>query len=226
MDSLAKQDGGAGRPPAQEVRRVVVGIVHTNCYVITDRATGFHAVIDPGDNATRIITMLGPEKAKYVKYIFLTHGHFDHVTALKRVRDATRAPAVIHKEDVHMLSDPKIGRSGKDNYSKADIRIVGGESFDMGETTFTWLHTPGHTRGSCCIMCHDKIFTGDTLFEGDCGRTDFAGGSRESMLESLRLLANLPGDYTIFPGHDVSTTLEKERRSNPDMLEAIARGAN
>jgi glyoxylase-like metal-dependent hydrolase (beta-lactamase superfamily II) len=102
-----------------------------------------------------------------------------------------------------------------------DIPLGEGSEVTVGGLTFTALHTPGHTRDSVCYQCEDNIFTGDTLFEGDCGRTDLPGGSRSVILRSLARLARLDGDYTVWPGHDVSTTLSEERANNRNLIEGL-----
>ncbi|MCL2003988.1 MAG: MBL fold metallo-hydrolase [Oscillospiraceae bacterium] len=186
------------------VQTFVVGMVSTNCYIVCDAETRAAAVIDPGDRAEVILSLIR-EKALTVDYIFLTHGHFDHVLALDEVRRATGAKSVVH------------GLEGVE----ADILIRGGETFPLGGHTVEALHTPGHTPGSVCYRVKDILFTGDTLFEDDCGRCDLPGGDYGVMLESLRRLAALDGDYTVYPGHDVSTTLSRERAHNVNMREAL-----
>jgi glyoxylase-like metal-dependent hydrolase (beta-lactamase superfamily II) len=187
-----------------KVQILVVGMVSTNCYIVYDTETREAAVIDPGDRAGVILEAVKGNDLT-VRYIFLTHGHFDHVLALEEVRGATGAKAVAHE----------------DEGVKADILTHDGETFLLGGTAVDVLHTPGHTPGSVCYRVKDLLFTGDTLFEDDCGRCDLPGGDYSLMLKSLRRLAELEGDYKVYPGHDVSTALSREREHNRNMREAL-----
>ncbi|MDR0293788.1 MAG: MBL fold metallo-hydrolase [Oscillospiraceae bacterium] len=212
------------------VDSLVVGVVSTNCYIAADTETREAAVIDPGDKAGLILGRVR-EKGLTLRYIFLTHGHFDHTLALEEVRRATGAKAVIHEADAVYLRDA--GLSGPFGRAKAitaeaDVLTRHGETFPLGAYTFEVLHTPGHTPGSICLRVPAPeggtagvLFTGDTLFEDDCGRCDLPGGDYAAMLASLRLLASLEGDYTVYPGHDVATTLSRERKRNVNMREAL-----
>lgn len=199
---------------------IVVGRIMTNCYIVADENTLDAVVIDPGDNSEKILKCIDSQGLK-LKYIFLTHGHFDHVLAVDKVRAATGAECVIHKNDAELMEKPPRLLSFGATPRPADITVRGGEEFKVGALSFRWMHTPGHTPGSCCLICGDAMYSGDTLFEDDCGRCDLPGGDYQAMLGSLRTLAALEGDYNVYPGHDVSTTLERERRLNVNMLEAL-----
>lgn len=201
-------------------RKLEVGQVMTNCYIVADEVSGEAAVIDPGDNAQAILEVIAAGRFR-VKYIFLTHGHFDHVLAVDAVRDATGAQCVIHRLDAGLMTHPPYGLAVGRAPRAADILTEDGAEFAVGSLRFVWMHTPGHTPGSCCIVCGRTIYSGDTLFEDDCGRCDLPGGDYSVMLESLRRLAALDGDYAVHPGHDVSTTLSRERACNSNMLEAL-----
>lgn len=206
-----------------KVWTLVVGGIATNCYIAADEETREAAVIDPGDDAQRILELLR-ENALTPRYIFLTHGHFDHILAVPELKKETGAQIVIHEADAPCLTDASLSlgpyRRGGQGVP-ADIRAVDGQAFSLGALTFTFMHTPGHTRGSCVIVCGDVIFSGDTLFCGECGRCDLPGGSYPAMLASLKRLSGLAGDYHVYPGHDAQTTLEAERRTNPYMREAM-----
>ncbi|MDR1736368.1 MAG: MBL fold metallo-hydrolase [Oscillospiraceae bacterium] len=207
-----------------KVHAVVPKGFAANCYIVSDGGEAF--VVDPGGGAEELLAFLRDNRLA-VRYIFLTHGHFDHIGALDAVRRATGAQAVIHKADAPYLANTRLNASFLSEgvvCAGADITVSGGETFLLGAHETGVLHTPGHTPGSVCLKIGTYLFTGDTLFEDDCGRCDFPGGSRAEMLRSLRLLASLPGDYTVLPGHDVSTTLDRERRVNADMLKALAQG--
>lgn len=204
---------------------ITVGRVMTNCYIVSDVNTRDAVVIDPGDDAEGILKLINSQGLR-VKYIFLTHGHFDHVLAVDKVREATGAKCVIHEKDAALMTNPPRAVAFGAAPKPADILVRGGEEFEAGALRFKWMHTPGHTPGSCCVICggamrQNAIYTGDTLFEDDCGRCDLPGGDYPAMLDSLRALAALEGDYRVFPGHDVPTTLDRERRHNVNMREAL-----
>lgn len=216
------------------ITSLTVGVVSTNCYIAVDTSTREAAIIDPGDKAEAILERIRAEGCA-VRYIFLTHGHFDHILALEEVRGATGAKCVIHEADASFLREPGLSSPFGRVMVKtatADILARDGETFPLGAYAFEVLHTPGHTPGSMCLRvltpdgeCGGMagvLFTGDTLFEDDCGRCDLPGGDYGAMLASLRRLAALEGDYDVYPGHDISTTLSRERERNVNMLEALS----
>jgi hydroxyacylglutathione hydrolase len=206
-----------------KVETIKVGHLQTNCYVVYDE-TGQAAVIDPGADADRILAFI-EENSLNVKYIFLTHGHFDHILAVPEIKEATGAEIVITEGDAHSLSkaDKSLASlvNARQEYVEPDILAQDGSSYEVGNMKFTYMHTPGHTVGSSVIISGNAIFSGDTLFADDCGRCDLPGGDYSEMLRSLRKIASLDGDYDVYPGHDESTTLSRERSFNVNMLEAI-----
>ena len=174
-----------------------LGILPTNCYIVYDTQTMQAAVIDPADNAPKI---LGRIKALgiTVKYIFITHAHFDHILGAQDLKEATGAKVVIHKYDDEDLSVAKVARfhpSLKKHYRevKPDIFASDGDVFEIGSLKAEFIHTPGHTIGSCIIKIGRYIFSGDTLFRQECGRCDLAGGNFSSMLDSLKKIYDLDG---------------------------------
>lgn len=209
------------------VEKIVVGLVQTNCYLAYQEATKEGFLIDPGDNAPHIldsIRRLGVQ----LKYIILTHSHFDHILALADVAAETGAKVAIHKSEADGISSPgeaTVRALGLPvipiKPTTADILLSDGDMISCAGECLTILHTPGHTVGSICIDTGKVLFSGDTLFEDDCGRCDLPGGDYTVMLSSLRRLAALPGDRIVYPGHDVSTTLARERQVNGDMLRAV-----
>ena len=205
------------------IETIKVGYLQTNCYVVYDDL-GEAAVIDPGADAGKILRIL-KEKSLKLKYILLTHGHFDHILAVPEIKEATGAEVVITEGDAHALraSDKSLASMVKvDQVSiDQDITAENGSTYEVGSMRFTYLLTPGHTPGSAVIICGNIIFSGDTLFAGDCGRCDLPGGDYAEMLRSLRKLNSLVGDYIVYPGHEESTTLSRERSYNINMLEAI-----
>ncbi len=206
------------------ITHLPVGMLHTNCYIIRDGASGKTAVIDPGAQTEKIQKKL-EEVGGPVEMILLTHGHFDHVLAVPALQKATGAKVWIHRADEFFLSPEQAAHPGyiREPYSppRVDGYLEDGMKIALGETELTVYNTPGHSRGSCIFVTEDVIFSGDTLFRGCCGRCDLEGGSFDDMLSSLRRIAELDGDYRVLPGHDAATTLEEERRSNPYMQEAL-----
>ena len=194
-----------------------LGMLGTNCYFLCDEQTNTCAVIDPGAAGSKVAAFAA-ERGYTISKILLTHAHFDHVGGLDVLHRAVPdAPIFVHRLD----TDEAINMShGKLVYT--DI-FAEGDTIAVGSLSVHVLHTPGHTMGSVCLMAGNALFTGDTLFAGACGRTDFAGGSMEQMLCSLRRLGELPGNFDVYPGHGEQSTLDFERAHNPYLLEAMAR---
>lgn len=189
------------------VKKLALGAYQTNCYLLWegDKAV----VIDPGyepDTILRALETLGMD----LSAILLTHGHFDHVGAVKELVAETGCEVYIHAAEATL---PPMMTAGElyftRTYAEGDtITPVPGMELRV-------LHTPGHTPGSVCLLWGDQMFSGDTLFAGSCGRVDLPGGNPRQMLESLRRLASLEADYRVHPGHGESTTLAEEKRYNP-----------
>ena len=203
------------------IKTIPVGMLETNCYIVTDDETKKCAIIDPGADSNAILDYIESNNLKPVA-IFLTHGHYDHHLALDAVMEATGAPAYIHEDEVN--------RSGQQRPHKLDDNgkltfYSEGTVVHVGALKFIVLETPGHSPGSVTLMCTDAVFTGDTLFRGDCGRTDLEGGSDEVMNKSLERLARLDGDYEVYPGHAEHSTLSHERSFNRYMRHAIGEQA-
>lgn len=191
-----------------EITVLTLGGYMTNCYILRQEASSKCLIIDPGYEAGRILAFL-QEKHLEPEAILLTHGHFDHVGAVKDLAAETDCEVYISAAD---LSLPPMITNGPlyytNTYPESGSLTIAGLSFRV-------IPTPGHTPGSVCLMVEDALFSGDTLFAGSCGRTDLPGGSWGSISASLKKLAALPGDYRVFPGHGAATTLEYERRCNP-----------
>lgn len=202
------------------IKRVQVTPMETNCFIVRDDATGRCAIIDPGALNQTLSAAMEEVGCDRFDYILLTHCHFDHVAGVSRVKELTGAPVGIHEADAPGLRDPYVNLSGtmggcKTIYSPADILWKDRQSFRLGETEFTVLHTPGHTPGSCCYLTEGILFAGDTLFHESIGRTDFPGGNTRQMYDSLDRLLALDGDYRVYTGHYEHTTLSHEREYNP-----------
>ena len=199
------------------IKTFVVGNVQTNCHIVTDENSLDCVVIDPGDDANRIMNYLEENKLN-CRYIFLTHGHFDHTGAAAAIMKETGAALYIHRKDV---AKNLIERAFKYGAPKETKYYAEGDSITVGSLTFRVIETPGHSEGSVCLICGDTIFSGDTLFRDSCGRTDFPGCNPQSMLRSLKRLADLEGDYDVYPGHMENTSLDRERRFNIYMRQSI-----
>ena len=195
-----------------------VGPIGTNCYFLQDEESGLMAIIDPGDDWERILHQVKKAEGE-VKYILLTHGHYDHTTAVPDLVKALPGVQVyIHQADANGAGSQLFPLAAQvedlNNYDE-------GDTLPLGSLTIEVLHTPGHSKGSVTLKVGDVLFTGDTLFCGACGRTDLRGGSYEEIMVSLKRLGELEGDFHVCPGHDRTSTLERERKYNPFLLEAM-----
>ena len=201
------------------IKTITVGPIEENCYVVSDEQAKLCAVIDPGDEASLIMDYIEEEKLR-VCCILLTHAPLDHIGAVSEIMDETGAPLYMCAKD----NGVPIGMDDSVFSAPAGTKFYSdGDTVKVGSLEFRVIETPGHTPGSVCLICGDAMFTGDTLFRDSCGRTDFAAGNAEDMFASLKRLAQLPGDYEVFPGHMFSTTLERERRFNYFIRAALAR---
>ena len=193
-----------------------VGYLGTNCYALTN--DGYAVLIDPGDGFSKIVGFLERENLT-LKAVFLTHGHFDHIGAVNSLKEKYDIPVYIHKADFEMAKNPVLNSSydfgGSEIFCDPDVFYEDGETVSLIGENFEIIHTPGHTEGGVCIKSGDSIFTGDTLFFGSIGRTDLYKGNYETLMNSLKKLMALDGDYKVFPGHGEATTLNYEKNKNP-----------
>ena len=201
-----------------KIAKFIVGTMGTNCYFLIDESTSKAAVVDPGAECEKILEKLAARGLTCEK-ILLTHGHFDHIMALEELREATKAPVYIHGADAELLSDPEKSYmrqfAGISASCRApEVTLSEGDSVSIGSQTMTVLHTPGHTQGSVCYDDGEHLICGDTLFKGGMGRYDLYGGDFATLTQSLRRIAELPGDRSIYPGHGMSGTLSSERENN------------
>ena len=185
-----------------------LGSYQTNCYIVYRDDSPDCIVIDPGYEPETVLLAVKRLK-KNLAAILLTHGHFDHVGAVKDLVAETDCKVYIHEYDLALPATLTAGPLYyTDVYDEGDVLQLAG-------LTVRVLHTPGHTPGSVCLMVEDNLFSGDTLFRDSCGRTDLPGGNGAEIFKSLRRLAALEGDYRVLPGHSMESTLEEERENNP-----------
>ncbi|MFO7884097.1 MAG: MBL fold metallo-hydrolase [Desulfobacteraceae bacterium] len=201
------------------IKSLEVGPIMANCYILGCEDTGEAAVIDPGDEADRILIKLSEARLK-VKYLINTHGHFDHVAANKRMKEITDADLLIHPEDAPMLAELNKAASSfglsAENSPDADRHINDGDEISFGSITLKVIHTPGHSRGGICLYTPGYLFVGDTLFAGSIGRTDLPGGSYDTLIASIKEKLLVFDDNTIvYPGHGPETTIGREKKINP-----------
>lgn len=190
-----------------------------NCYILKDEKSGDALVVDPGAYNNRLEAMLRQEGITELRYILLTHGHFDHIIGVSDLQKSFGGKVVIHKADESCLWN---GMESLASYfgeiqheDKADVLVGEGDELSFGDEKIRVMHTPGHTKGCVCYIIRDMLFSGDTLFKGSIGRTDFPSSDEGEMLSSLRRLVKLEGDYRVLPGHEQETTLSQERKFNP-----------
>jgi glyoxylase-like metal-dependent hydrolase (beta-lactamase superfamily II) len=192
------------------------------CYIVSCPKTGKAAVVDPGGDEDRILAEV--EKAGLtVEYIICTHGHPDHVCGNRRIKEATGAAIIMHSADAAFFGQAEVqnyfSMLGLEPSPPVDRLVEDGDIIEIGEEKLEVIHTPGHTPGGICLLCGSDLLTGDTLFVGGIGRTDFPGGSHQDLMDSIRTrLGNLPGDTVVWPGHGYGgskSTLAEELRTNP-----------
>lgn len=201
-----------------DIKTLQVGPIGTNCYILCDEQAKVCAVIDPGGDAARVAAAVENTGCAPCA-ILLTHGHYDHTGAVAELQARwPEIPVYLNRRDVYegdvylqQLFPPVAGAK---NYDE-------GETLSVGGLTVEVLTTPGHSEGSVTLRCGDALFCGDTLFAGSCGRTDFPGGSMKKIMASLKRLGELEGDLQVLPGHMEPSSLDRERRTNPYLLQAM-----
>lgn len=204
-----------------QVEHLAVGPVQTNCYLAINKETKETIIIDPGDDADRIGMRLMQLEAKPVA-ILLTHGHFDHAGAAKALAAQYDILVYAHEKEAETLADSRMNLSGPlaggATTYHADVFLKDEQELTLAGLHMRVLFTPGHTPGGCCYYFprEDVLFSGDSLFCGSVGRTDFPGGSMHTLVDSVRnKLMSLPENTIVYPGHDIETTIEQERMYNP-----------
>ena len=193
-----------------QMKTMPLGAYQTNCYLVWNEDSDRCLVIDPGYEPERVLSEVA-RLNKTIEAVLLTHGHFDHVGAVRTLAAETDCQVYLNEQDLSMPTQLTAGPLYYTHlYKEGDVLNLAGVKLRV-------IHTPGHTPGSVCLVAEDAIFSGDTLFEGSCGRTDLPGGDWATILKSLKRLAQLEGDFRVYPGHGPSTTLADEKRWNPYM---------
>jgi hydroxyacylglutathione hydrolase len=201
------------------IQQLTLGPIQANCFILGCEKTHQAAVIDPGDEADKILLALAKSALK-ATHIINTHGHFDHVGANRRIKTATGAELLIHRLDAPMLSHLSAsaaawGLNAEDS-PRPDRELEDGDTVTFGQITLNVIHTPGHTPGGIALFADRSVFVGDTLFAGSIGRTDFPGGDYDTLIASIQnKLFALADDVRVYPGHMGSTTIGREKRENP-----------
>jgi glyoxylase-like metal-dependent hydrolase (beta-lactamase superfamily II) len=202
-----------------QLARLVVGPLQVNCYIVFDEKTREAIVIDPGDDARDILTLV-KDKGLKVKYLVNTHAHFDHVGANKDLKTATGAELLIHEGDSALLgataNQARMFGMTTNSSPKADRYVKHGDVITAGDVSLTVLHTPGHSAGGISLVGNGVVFTGDALFAGSIGRTDLMGGDLMTLITAIKEhLMTLPDDTVVLSGHGPQSTIGEERAENP-----------
>lgn len=187
------------------IKRFTVGWLSTNCYVVSCEETNEAVLIDPGleseAEAKQILDFI-KQNCLHIKYIINTHGHPDHISGNAHMKEATGAPILIHESNAEQV--------------KADKKLRDGDVIRVGNFKLVVLHTPGHTPDGICLLGDNVVFTGDSLFAGSIGRTDFPGGSFQELMRSIKTkLLPLPDNFKVYPGHESPTSIGDEKKYNP-----------
>ena len=191
-----------------QIHTLPLGDYQTNCYILHQEGNRDCVIIDPGYEPEIILSYLS-EKGLTIQAILLTHGHFDHVGAVRELAAQTDCQVYLNPKELAM---PPMLTAGPLYYTNS---YGEGDQLDIAGISLQVLETPGHTPGSVCLITENNLFSGDTLFCGSCGRTDLPCGDHRAMTESLKRLAALREDYNVYPGHGSNTTLAREQKTNP-----------
>ena len=199
------------------VKSVAVGPLEANCFIVGDEISRKSMVIDPGDEPDRIMEMIRREGLS-VDYIICTHAHFDHIGAVADVKKETGAKIVLHEDELELYHAARDQAAfwgyEMDNLPEPDIFVKDGDEISAGTIKFKIIHTPGHSPGGICLYDGGIVITGDTLFAGAVGRTDFYGGDMGKLRQSFERLMSLPPETAILPGHGPNSTIERELKEN------------
>jgi glyoxylase-like metal-dependent hydrolase (beta-lactamase superfamily II) len=202
-----------------KVKKIISGALAVNCYLVYDSQTKEALIADPGQDGERVICEIEKENLK-PKMLVNTHAHFDHILFDEQIRQKFNVPLAVHESDAEMLSDPLQNGSssffGKGvSIKKPEIFLSDGQTVQLSFAQFKVIHTPGHTEGGICLLFDGFVLTGDTLFAGTIGRTDFPNSDHKKMQTSLERLKKLPPQTVVYPGHGSITTIANELRHTP-----------
>ncbi len=205
-----------------KVRRVLSAFESSNCYLVTETASGLHLIVDVGEFSSGIEKELRDAGVEKLDYILLTHGHYDHIMGVKAMKETFGGKVVIHEQDNAYLGNGMLSLAylrgyDSEDYPEADIIVNDETVLPFGNEEIRVIHTPGHTPGSVCYEIGEILFSGDTLFKNCVGRADLPGGNAKTLIKSLLKLKGLNSDYTVYPGHEGETTLRGEKQNNPYM---------
>lgn len=208
------------------VRMLTMGIASTNCYILADEQTGDAVLIDPSDDAPRLLALLNQEHW-HLRTILATHAHFDHVLALRDLKAATNVPFRMHADDEPLLQALPIQMQRFTGHTvpappTPDSHLNEGDVIEIGSIRLEVRFTPGHAPGHVIFISHGQkiVFGGDCLFMDSIGRTDLPGGDYDTLMHSIfTKLMTLPDDYTVASGHGPNTTIGRERAMNPFLLD-------
>ena len=199
------------------IKKLVVGPLENNCFIVADEKIKECIVIDPGDEPDRILDLI-KENDFQVKYIVCTHAHFDHIAAISEIKEATRATIVLHRDDVGIYNSSKeharLWGFELESQPAPDRFVSEGDSVEVGDLRFEVLHAPGHSPGGICLYGEGIVITGDTLFAGSVGRTDLPGGDIRKLKQSFKRLMSLADEVRVLPGHGPESTIGRERADN------------
>ena len=193
-------------------KQIPVGMMANFVYVFGCEKTKEAAVVDPSSDLSDVLAF-AKDKGLKIGWIFATHGHGDHTGGIRALAEQTGAKVVVHTGDAEGLKRSRI---------PADVIVEDGDTLKVGDIDVKIIHTPGHTPGSMCLLTNGKLITGDTLFVGNCGRSDLPGGSMEQLFDSLhKKLKPLADDIEVYPGHDYGdrphSTMAYEKKTNPTL---------
>ena len=215
-------------PPSLEVIRFETGPLQENAWLVVDRASDDAVMVDPGDDGADLIAGIQAAGAT-LRAIWLTHAHFDHVGAVRALREHFGVPAFLHEADIPMFEAGPFQAASYgipfDGDEVPSERFVEGQGVRVGGLSFTVMHTPGHSPGHVVLHGHGVALVGDCLFAGSIGRTDLPLGNAAELGRSLRRIVALPPGTRVLPGHGPPTTVAEEKRSNPWVLELLSRDA-
>jgi hydroxyacylglutathione hydrolase len=201
------------------IKNIVVGPLDVNCYILVCQDTKEAAIIDPGDNADKIIEAIDMEGLN-PRFIINTHAHFDHVGGVKTIQEHFKIDFLLHKEDLFLIDNvsEQATAFGLSPIPKPEVDkfVNNGDKISLGDKVINVIHTPGHSPGGVCYHIDNNVFVGDTMFAGSIGRTDLPGGSYETLINSIKeRLFPLDDSTVVYPGHGPSTTIGNEREHNP-----------